>query len=123
MPRLLNVTNILQYSIYNFTEHAVNFADIIVAGGKDSMSQAELYIPGHIRWGLGGTKDEKWRFMPKGHGALSMRGIPVYNRTQRARIMSRPVETFRELKRRGARYGLETTCGGGDHAIAAVLER
>ena len=26
-------------------------ADIIVAGGMDSMSQAELYVPGHIRWG------------------------------------------------------------------------
>ena len=29
-------------------------ADIIVAGGMDSMSQSELYIPGHIKWGLGG---------------------------------------------------------------------
>lgn len=26
-------------------------ADIIVAGGMDSMSQAELYVPDHIRWG------------------------------------------------------------------------
>ncbi|MBW1819609.1 MAG: acetyl-CoA C-acyltransferase, partial [Deltaproteobacteria bacterium] len=33
-------------------------ADIIVAGGMDSMSQAELYIPGHIKWGLGGKKDD-----------------------------------------------------------------
>jgi len=29
-------------------------ADIIVAGGMDSMSQAELYIPGEIKWGIGG---------------------------------------------------------------------
>jgi len=72
-------------------------ADIIVAGGMDSMSQAELYIPGHIKWGLGGKVDEKWGFMPKGHGALSMWGIPVYDRIQRARVMSQPVERFGEL--------------------------
>ena len=72
-------------------------ADIIVAGGMDSMSQAELYIPGHIKWGLGGRVDEKWGFMPKGHGALSMWGIPVYDRIQRARVMSQPVERFGEL--------------------------
>ena len=72
-------------------------ADIIVAGGMDSMSQAELYIPGHIRWGLGGRKDEKWGFMPKGHGALSMWGVPIYDRIQRARVMSQPVERFGEL--------------------------
>ncbi len=35
-------------------------ADIAVAGGMDSMSQAELYIPGDIKWGLGGRPDEKW---------------------------------------------------------------
>lgn len=72
-------------------------ADIIVAGGMDSMSQAELYVPGHIRWGLGGKKDEKRGFMPRGHGALSMWGIPVYDRIQRARVMSQPVERFGEL--------------------------
>jgi acetyl-CoA C-acetyltransferase len=33
-------------------------ADIIVAGGMESMSQAELYIPGDIKWGLGGRKDK-----------------------------------------------------------------
>ncbi|UCF72511.1 MAG: acetyl-CoA C-acyltransferase [Deltaproteobacteria bacterium] len=72
-------------------------ADIIAAGGMDSMSQAELYIPGHIKWGLGGTVDEKWGFMPKGHGALSMWGIPLYDRIQRARVMSQPTERFGEL--------------------------
>ena len=72
-------------------------ADIIVAGGMDSMSQAELYIPGYIKWGLGGKVDEKWGFMPKGHGALSMYGIPVYDRIQRARVMSQPVDRFGEL--------------------------
>jgi acetyl-CoA C-acetyltransferase len=72
-------------------------ADIIVAGGMDSMSQAEFYIPGELKWGLGGKRDEKWGFMPKGHGALSMWGIPLYDRIQRARVMSQPIERFGEL--------------------------
>jgi len=72
-------------------------ADIVVAGGMDSMSQAELYIPGDIKWGLGGRTDEKWGFMPRGHGALSIWGIPFYDRIQRARVMSQPIERFGEL--------------------------
>ena len=72
-------------------------ADIVVAGGMDSMSQAELYIPGDIKWGLGGRVDQKWGFMPRGHGALSMWGIPVYDRIQRARVMSQPIDRFGEL--------------------------
>ena len=72
-------------------------ADIVVAGGMDSMSQAELYIPGDIKWGLGGKSDGKWGFMPKGHGALSMWGVPLYDRIQRARVMSQPIERFGEL--------------------------
>ena len=72
-------------------------ADIIVAGGMESMSQTELYIPGEIKWGLGGKTDRKWGFMPKGHGALSMWGIPLYDRIQRARVMSQPIDRFGEL--------------------------
>ena len=72
-------------------------ADIIVAGGMDSMSQAEFYVSGDIRWGLGGRSDQKWGFMPRGHGALSMWGIPFYDRIQRARVMSQPVDRFGEL--------------------------
>ena len=72
-------------------------ANIVVAGGMDSMSQAELYIPGDIKWGLGGKTDGKWGFMPKGHGALSIWGIPFYDRIQRARVMSQPIERFGEL--------------------------
>jgi acetyl-CoA C-acetyltransferase len=72
-------------------------ADIVVAGGMDSMSRAELYIPGEIKWGLGGKKDEKWGFMPKGHGALAMWGIPIYDRIQRARVMSQPIDRYGEL--------------------------
>ncbi|MDA8124990.1 MAG: thiolase family protein [Deltaproteobacteria bacterium] len=72
-------------------------ADIVVAGGMDSMSQAEMYIPGDIKWGLGGKKHEKYGFMPKGHGALAMWGIPFYDRIQRARVMSQPVARYGEL--------------------------
>lgn len=72
-------------------------ADIIVAGGMENMSQVELYISGEIRWGLGGKKEEKWGFMPRGHGALSIWGIPFYDRIQRARVMSQPVERYGEL--------------------------
>ena len=72
-------------------------ADIVIAGGMDSMSQAELYIPGDIRWGLGGRIHEKYGFMPRGHGALAMWGIPFYDRIQRARVMSQPIARYGEL--------------------------
>ncbi len=72
-------------------------AEVVVAGGMESMSQAELYLPGSIRWGLGGKKDPKWGFMPRGHGALSMWGLPLFDRIQRARVMSQPVERYGEL--------------------------
>ena len=72
-------------------------AQLVVAGGMDSMSHAELYVPGYIRWGLGGKMDEKWGFMPRGHGALPMWGIPFFDRIQRARVMSQPVERYGEL--------------------------
>ncbi|MBN1473454.1 MAG: thiolase family protein [Syntrophaceae bacterium] len=72
-------------------------ADIVIAGGMDSMSQAELYIPGDIKWGLGGKIHEKHGFMPKGHGALAMWGIPFYDRIQRARVMSQPIARYGEL--------------------------
>lgn len=72
-------------------------ADIVIAGGMESMSQAELYIPGDLKWGLGGKIDGKWGFMPRGHGALSMWGIPLYDRIQRARVMSQPIDRYGEL--------------------------
>lgn len=64
-------------------------ADIIVAGGVESMSSAEFYIPGDIKWGIGGKKG-----MPRGHGDLSIWGIPFYDRIQRARVMSQPEERY-----------------------------
>jgi len=72
-------------------------ADIVIAGGMDSMSQAELYVPGDIKWGLGGKSHEKYGFMPRGHGALAMWGIPFYDRIQRARVMSQPIARYGEL--------------------------
>jgi acetyl-CoA C-acetyltransferase len=74
------------------------FADTVVAGGVESMSRTEFYIPGeYIKWGMGGRKDAKWGVMPKGHGALSMWGIPLYDRIQRARVMSQPIHRYGEL--------------------------
>lgn len=64
-------------------------ADIIVAGGVESMSSAEFYIPGEIKGGIGGSKGR-----PKGHGDLSIWGIPFYDRIQRARVMSQPESRY-----------------------------
>lgn len=64
-------------------------ADIMVAGGVESMSHAEFYLPGEIKWGIGGK-----RGMPRGHGDLSLWGIPFYDRIQRARVMSQPEERY-----------------------------
>jgi len=64
-------------------------AEIIVAGGIESMSSAEFYVPGDIKWGIGGKKG-----MPRGHGDLSIWGIPFYDRIQRARVMSQPEERY-----------------------------
>ncbi len=72
-------------------------AEVVVAAGMESMSRVELYLPGEIRWGLGGRVDPKWGFMPGGHGALAMWGIPFYDRIQRARVMSQPVARYGEL--------------------------
>lgn len=64
-------------------------ADIIVAAGVENMSSAEFYLPGDIKWGVGGK-----RGMPRGHGDLTIFGIPLYDRIQRARVMSQPEERY-----------------------------
>lgn len=64
-------------------------AEIVVAGGAESMSNAEFYLPGSMKWGIGGT-----RGMPKGHGDLSIWGVALYDRIQRARVMSQPEERY-----------------------------
>jgi acetyl-CoA C-acetyltransferase len=60
-------------------------AEIIVAGGVESMSNAEFYLPGSIKWGVGGSKG-----MPRGHGDMSIWGLRFFDRIQRARVMSQP---------------------------------
>ena len=64
-------------------------ADVVVAGGVESMSTAEFYLKGDVRWGVGGSGD-----MPKGQGSISTWGIPMYDRILRARVMSQPEERF-----------------------------
>jgi len=64
-------------------------AEIIVAGGVESMSNAEFYLPGNIKWGVGGVGG-----MPRGHGDLSIWGLKFYDRIQRARVMSQPEERY-----------------------------
>ena len=66
-----------------------NQADIVVAGGVESMSNAEFYLPGNIKWGVGGRSG-----MPRGHGDLSIWGLRFFDRIQRARVMSQPKERY-----------------------------
>ena len=69
-----------------------NEAEVVLAGGVESMSNAEFLSPPAESNGVsaagGGT--------PKGHGDLSIWGLPFYDRIQRARVMSQPE----------ARYGI-----------------
>jgi len=64
-------------------------AQAVIAGGVESMSTAEFYLPGALRWGVGGSGD-----MPKGHGSLATWSMPLYDRILRARVMSQPQERF-----------------------------
>ena len=64
-------------------------AEIVVAGGVESMSNAEFYLPGNIKWGVGGRPG-----MPRGHGDLSIWGLRFFDRIQRARVMSQPEERY-----------------------------
>ncbi|NOX34887.1 MAG: acetyl-CoA C-acyltransferase [Deltaproteobacteria bacterium] len=64
-------------------------AEIVVAGGVESMSNSEFYLPGSIKWRVGSQKG-----MPKGHGNLSTWALPMYDRIQRARVMSQPEKRY-----------------------------
>jgi acetyl-CoA C-acetyltransferase len=68
-------------------------SEMVAAGGVESMSTTEFYMPGDIKWGIGGKKG-----MPRGHGDLSIWGIPFYDRIQRARVMSQPEERYGILR-------------------------
>ena len=73
-------------------------AESIVAGGVESMSRAEFYIPGEfLKWGVGGRVDPKWGFFPRHHGSLGLWGLPFYDRIQRGRPRHQPIERFGEL--------------------------
>ena len=64
-------------------------AEIVAAAGVESMSNAEFYLPGSIKWGVGGEKG-----MPRGHGDMSIWGLKFYDRIQRARVMSQPESRY-----------------------------
>ena len=64
-------------------------SDIIVAGGAENMSQGEFYIPGNVKWNVGGAGDA-----PRGHGSLALTGMIMYDRIQRGRVMSQPIHRF-----------------------------
>lgn len=63
--------------------------DIVVSGGVESMSTAEFYLKGDMRWSVGGTDDS-----PRGHGSLTSWSTPLYDRILRARVMAQPVSRF-----------------------------
>jgi acetyl-CoA C-acetyltransferase len=62
---------------------------IVVSGGVESMSTAEFYLKGEMRWAVGGTEDS-----PRGHGSLTSWSTPLYDRILRARVMAQPVSRF-----------------------------
>jgi acetyl-CoA C-acetyltransferase len=64
-------------------------AEVVAAGGVESMSTAEFYLPGEIKWGVGGKGS-----LPRGHGDLAIWGLRFYDRIQRARVMSQPEERY-----------------------------
>jgi acetyl-CoA C-acetyltransferase len=70
---------------------------IVVAGGVESMSSAEFYIPGNIKWGIGRGSGISFPDAPRGHGSLKMFGIPIYDRIQRSRFMHQPADKFGEI--------------------------
>jgi len=73
-------------------------AEIVVAGGAESMSRAEFYIPGeYMKWGVGGRMDPKWGFFPRNHGSMALWGLPLYDRIQRGRPNHQPIGRFGEL--------------------------
>lgn len=79
-------------------EIQTGYSRIVVAGGAESMSRCEFYIPGElIKWGIGGTTDPKWGFSPRQHGSLKLWGLPFYDRIQRGRPRHQPIERFGEL--------------------------
>jgi len=69
-------------------------AEIVVAGGVESMSTVEFYIPGGVRWGIGRGAGISAPDAPRGHGSLKQFGITLYDRIQRSRPMHQPESRF-----------------------------
>jgi acetyl-CoA C-acetyltransferase len=69
-------------------------SEIVVAGGVESMSTAEMYIPGNIKGGLGRGSGLAFPDAPRGHGSLKLTGVILYDRIQRSRPMHQPQERF-----------------------------
>jgi acetyl-CoA C-acetyltransferase len=70
---------------------------IVCTGGVESMSSAEFYFPGNIKWGIGRGAGVAFPDSPRGHGSLEMFGIPLYDRIQRARSMHHPADRYGEI--------------------------
>lgn len=69
-------------------------SEIVVAGGVESMSTAEFYIPGGVKWGIGRQGGIKADDSPRGHGSLGMFGITLFDRIQRSRPMHQPASRY-----------------------------
>jgi len=72
-------------------------SDIVVACGVESMSTAEVYFPGGIKWGLGRGAGISAPDAPRGHGSLKQFGVTMYDRIQRSRPMHQPESRFGTL--------------------------
>jgi len=90
-------TSGLDALVFGALEILTGMSRIVVAGGVESMSTAEFYIPGNIKWGIGRGAGISFPDSPRGHGSLKIFGIPLYDRIQRARYMHIPAERFGEI--------------------------
>ncbi len=72
-------------------------SQIVVTGGVESMSSAEFYIPGNVKWGIGRGAGLSYPDAPRGHGSQRFNGFTIYDRIQRSRPMHVPPERFGEL--------------------------
>ena len=72
-------------------------AKVAVAGGVESMSTAEFYIPGNIKTGIGRGNGVAFDDAPRGHGSQKLYGITLYDRIQRSRPNHQPIAKWGEL--------------------------
>lgn len=72
-------------------------SQIVVTGGVESMSSAEFYIPGNVKWGIGRGAGLSYPDAPRGHGSQLLNGITIYDRIQRSRPMHVPPMRFGDM--------------------------